>query len=447
MRCTLKPKQTEAVDKALAAYAAGHRGFLCGDKMGLGKTITGLSLVERLIAWLLSTGQKPHNLIAIVCPAFVAPKWRREIEEKTDPRRKYKFVVYTYSELRDAASLSNAMRHRYDLIIFDEVHYAKGYTTQQTEATLGKGGLHNAGDRLLGLSGTWPPSTVADCFTWLKATENPLAAHGWMEFAREHAEKYKEITVKLPSGQPKTVLKVEGFKETPRFRDLFDPVFIGRDTFALPGEIPEPLRLNEIVTPSKALEKAELEIFGDFYDDAELIEKALETMPSFDRIADFRKQQGRAKIAPVVEYALEMRAEFDRQIIFCYHTEVAEKIAEKLRAKKCVVELITGTNTTPEERDAILMRANKDKEVIIVATIDSLREGVDAMGFDIMLFAEVDWRSWALEQAEGRLRIELFPRQCRYVYFVFPRGVDKAMVRTMSEKKKLAKKVRGQGAA
>ena len=426
MRCTLKPKQTEAVEKALNAYAAGHRGFLCGDKMGLGKTITALSIAERL--------PKQHNLVAIVCPAFIAPKWRREIEEKAEHKRKEKYAIYTYSELTDDAVLKNAMNHRYDLIIFDEVHYAKSYTSQRTEATLGRGGLHLAADRLLGLSGTWPPNNISDCFTWFRATENPLAERGFEPFCRDHAEYCERNTYGL---------QVRGFKDSSRFRELFDPVFIGRDTFALPGEIPEPVRLVELVEPSKALQKAELEIFGDFYDDAELIEKALETMPSFDRIAEFRKQQGRAKIAPAVEYALEMRAEFNRQIVFCYHAEIAGQIAAKLKAKKCTVILITGENTTPEERDAILVEANKMPEVIIVATVGALKEGIDAMGFDIMIFAEVDWRAYVLDQCEGRLRHEQFPRQVRYVYFTFPRGVDKAMVRAMTEKRKLEKKVRG----
>jgi hypothetical protein len=275
MRCQLKPKQQEAVDKALNAFKAGHRGFLCGDKMGLGKTITALAIAEKI--------PKRFNLIAIVCPAFIAPKWRREIEEKTDYNRRHKFAIYTYSELTDDAALANAVRHRFDLIIFDEVHYAKSYTSQRTEATLGRGGLHVAADRLLGLSGTWPPNNIADCFTWFRATENPLAERGFEPFCREHAE-YCE--------RNKFGLQVRGFKDSPRFRELFDPVFIGRDTFAEPGEVPEPVRINEIVTPTKALEKAELEIFGDFYDDPELIEKALETMPSFDRIAEFRKRQG-----------------------------------------------------------------------------------------------------------------------------------------------------------
>jgi len=430
MRCSLKPKQTEAVEKALAAYAAGHRGFLCGDKMGLGKTITALAIAERL--------PKKHNFVAVVCPAFIAPKWRREIEEKTDKDRDFRIVVYTYTDLTDASVLAHAKRQRYDLIIFDEAHYAKSYRAQRTEATLGKFGIHIVAEKLLGLSGTWPPNNVSDMYTWLRATNNALAAQGFEAFCRAHAQ----YCVRNQYG-----LQVRGFKDTPRFRAAFDPVFIGRETFAEPGEVPEPLRLTEIVTPSKALEKMEQELFGDFLEDPALVEKALETMPSFDRIAEFRKRQGLAKIPAVIEYALEMRNEFSRQIIFCYHIEVAEKVAEKLRAKKCNVELVHGMNTAPEERDEIMVRANKADDIIVVATIDALREGIDATGFDIILFAEIDWRAWALEQAEGRLRHELFPRQVRYVYFAFPRGVDKAMLRAVEEKKNLVRKVRGQGAA
>jgi len=45
---TLRHYQQTAVDKALAAYAAGHRGFMCGDKMGLGKTIVALQIAEKI---------------------------------------------------------------------------------------------------------------------------------------------------------------------------------------------------------------------------------------------------------------------------------------------------------------------------------------------------------------------------------------------------------------
>ena len=61
-----------------------------GTKDYLGKFIEtsnaiALSIAERL--------PKRHNLVAIVCPAFIAPKWRREIEEKAEHKRKENMKV------------------------------------------------------------------------------------------------------------------------------------------------------------------------------------------------------------------------------------------------------------------------------------------------------------------------------------------------------------------
>ena len=173
---TLRHYQTEAVEKALAAYAAGYRGFLCGDKMGLGKTIIALQIAEKL--------PKKYNMIGVVCPAFLVPKWRREILNRCNDKRKYKFALYSYSDLSDPLILAQAKSVNYDLVIFDEVHYAKSYKAARTVATLSSRGVHIVADKLLGLSGTWPPNNIADCFQWLKASNSPLALHGYEEIGR-----------------------------------------------------------------------------------------------------------------------------------------------------------------------------------------------------------------------------------------------------------------------
>lgn len=426
MKVTLKNYQKTAVDKASTAFSQGARGFLIGDKMGLGKTIEALAIAEAL--------PKKHNLIAVVCPAFVAPKWRREIAEKAESKREYKFCVFTYSELSEKTNLINALRSRYDLIIFDEVHYAKSHKAERAQATLGDKGLHIVADKLLGLSGTWPPNNISDCYLWFKATQNPLAHGGFENFCRAHAA-YCERT--------QFGLQVRGFRDSELFRQNFDPFFIAREIDDVTDEIPNGLRLDEPQDITAALEKAEIKLFGGVYDDAELIEKALETTPDFSRIAEFRKNQGLAKVAAVVDYAIEAREEFQKQIIFCYHHEVADAIFEKLGKKKIPCVKITGLNTSAEERDDILQEANKADDMTIVATIDSLREGVDATGFNLTLFAEMDWRPWALEQAEGRTRRIGQTKNVRWVYFYFSQGVDKAMRQAVAVKGAAIKKIRG----
>ena len=246
---TLRHYQQEAVDKALAAYAAGHRGFLCGDKMGLGKTIIALQIAEKL--------PKKWNMIGAVCPAFLVPKWRREILNRCNDKRKYKFALYSYSEISDPLILAQAKSVQYDLMIFDEVHYAKNYKAARTVATLCKQGVHVVADKLLGLSGTWPPNNIADCYQWLKASNSPLAPRGYEDFAREFAANCHRNNFGL---------QVSGFKPNARWMEHFPPVYIGRTIDDVTDEIPDGLRVDFPMDIPKTIEKAEVKLFGRILD-------------------------------------------------------------------------------------------------------------------------------------------------------------------------------------
>jgi superfamily II DNA or RNA helicase len=433
----LRHYQTEAVDKALLAYKNNHRGFACGDKMGLGKTIVALQIAESL--------PKKHNMIGVVCPAFLVPKWRREILERCDDTREYKFALYSYSDLSDPSILLQAKSVNYDLIIFDEFHYAKGYKTARTVSTLYHTpkdeagnvtqGIHIVADRLLGLSGTWPPNDIGDCYTWFFACRSPLAPYGYEDFCREFAKSARRNQFGF---------KASGFAPNERWFEHFPPVYIGRTIDDVTDEIPEGLREDFVIDIPKAIEKAEIKLFGRIIEDPDLMQKAIEAAPSFDQLTEFRKMQGLAKVRSVLDYTLEAWESDEKKIlIFTYHTEVAEKIATELIKKKLPVTLITGTNTDPDERDAMTQKLNKVKESVIVATIDSLKEGVDITGFSLTLFSEIDWRAWALEQGEGRTRRIGQEKNVRWVYFFFARGVDKMMRKKIDEKNKLAIAVRG----
>ena len=424
---TLRHYQQTAVDKALAAYQAGHRGFLCGDRMGLGKTIIALQIAESL--------PKKYNMIGVVCPAFLVPKWRREILNRCNDKRKYKFALYSYSDLSDSLILAQAKTVDYDLIIFDEVHYGKSYKAARTIATLSSRGVHVVADKLLGLSGTWPPNNIADCYQWLKAAASPLARYGFEGFVQEFAASAYRNSYGL---------QVSGFKPNARWMEHFPPTYIGRTIDDVTDEIPDGLRVDFPIDIPKTVERAEVKLFGRILDDPVLIEKAIKAAPSFDQLTEFRKMQGLAKVHAVIDYALEAWEENEKKLlIFSYHTEVAEKIAAAVAMKKLPVTLITGLNTTPDARDAITQKLNDAKESVIVATIDSLKEGVDITGFSLTLFAEIDWRAWALEQCEGRTRRIGQEKNVRWVYFFFEKGVDKMMRRKIEEKKNLAEAVRG----
>lgn len=424
MQVKLLPFQKYGVEKCLSAFADGERGFLFGDKMGLGKTIEALAVAEKM--------EKKYNLICVVCPTYVAPKWYDEIETKCDKEREYKFVVFTYSDLSNPQILAHAKKVKYDLIIFDEVHYAKSYQSQRGAATLGNAGLHTAAEKIVGLSGTMPPNNIGDLYLWLAASKNVLASDGYENFCRRFA---------AYCSRNQFGLQVRGFRPTAEFYAAWDKFYISREIDDVLNEIPQGIFIDQPLEIPDALAKKEIAIFGGLYDDPEIIEKALETLPDFTKYEEFSLAQGRAKAAHVAEYVKEVFNEIKKIIIFCRHREVAEYIFKKL-GKNLRPTLITGTNTSADERFALVNKLNKAEAATIVATIGALGEGIDATGFYLTIFAEQDWRGYMREQARGRTRRIGQKRQVRYVDFYFNRGIDKAMRERVREKDSTSAKLK-----
>ena len=433
--------QREAADKALRALTnpphKGVRGFFIGDKMGLGKTVEALMIADEL--------PKTENLIAVVCPAFLVPKWRREITEKCPVNRPYRFVVESFSSLTDAATLRKFCSRRYDLIIFDEAHYFKSHKAQRTQAaeTAAK-----VGRFLLSLSGTWPPNNVGDAYTWLRMAANPLAAMSFESFVYRHAS----FATRTHFG-----LRHEGFRDSTEWREHFDPYYIGREIDDVTDAIPDGLRLFETVEMPDKLAKEEKQIFGEMLAAAghsahdldfilsneDYFEQILATVPDFSRLAEFRKRQGFVKIPAALNWLIEAREEKKKILVYCYHKEVAEKFFAECRKKGFPARVVHGTNSDAAEREQMLHAAQQEDDIILIVTIDAAREGVDLIGFDLTLFVEYDWRPWALEQAEGRTRRVGQKNAVRWVYMTFDKGIDKAMRKKVSAKTKTIAAIKG----
>jgi superfamily II DNA or RNA helicase len=445
LKVTLRNYQRAAVKKALAAYRAKHRGFLIGDKMGLGKTVEALAIADEM--------PKTHKLIAVVAPAFLCPKWTREIKEKTGPRD-YKYIVASYTQLTKPRELFAFTNRKYDLIIFDEVHYLKAFDSLRTRAAFGGPSDNHrtaisVATRLLGLSGTWPPNNVGDCHTWFRATDHELGRMTFTEFVFKFAE-WAQVT--------QYGLRHKGIKNFEEFAAAFAPVYIGRNIDDVTDEIPAGRREFEILETPKDLAKEEKAIFADLLthaghskDEADAIvnfdeyfERLVSTTPDFARLAEFRKRQGFVKINAVCEFITDnVWPEQKKILLFCYHKEVAEKYTLELKKAKLPVVIVHGGNTSATEREQVLHAADAADECILICTIDAVREGFDLVGFSFSVFAEIDWRPWALDQAEGRTRRIGQKKNVAWHYFVFDSGVDESMRARLSEKTETIERIRG----
>lgn len=433
--------QVEAAEKALAALLTPpHKdvwGFFIGDKMGLGKTVEALTVADEV--------PKKERLVAVVCPAFLISKWRREIMEKSPANRKYRFVVESFSSLTDEATLRKFCSRKYDLIIFDEAHYFKSHKAQRTQAAVVAA---KAGRFLLSLSGTWPPNDVGDTYTWLRMANNPLAAMSFESFVYRHAQ----FAQRTHFG-----LRHEGFRDSAEWRECFDPYFIGREIDDVTDAIPDGLRLFEVVDMPEKLAKEERQLFGELLAAAghsahdldfilsneDYFQRMLATVPDFSRLAEFRKRQGFTKIPAALNWLIEAREEKKKILVYCYHKEVAEKFAVECSKKKMPVRVVHGSNSDAAEREQILHAAQAENDIVLIVTIDAAREGVDLIGFDTTLFVEYDWRPWALEQAEGRTRRVGQKHPVRWVYMTFEKGIDKAMKKKVASKTKTIAAIKG----
>lgn len=132
--------QLEARDRILAARAAGRRGFLLGDRTGLGKTLS---------AW-LAVAAMPEQDVLIVCPRGAIPHWRRtialsgcapkEVTILNYERTKSLLEPVPLSKKRSTRAKNNELarhgrlRRAYSLVIFDEAHRLRNPYAQQTMA-------------------------------------------------------------------------------------------------------------------------------------------------------------------------------------------------------------------------------------------------------------------------------------------------------------------------
>lgn len=438
MLSKLRKYQTAGRDAALDAFTSTSPGFMLGDEMGLGKTIQSLAVAEKV--------PKKAKRVAIIAPAGLVDKWRDEIKKHLGTARKYTFSIASYSELVNPENLYFFTRQPFDLAIFDEAHYMKDFDAQRTRATLGAPTdkhrtVASVSARLMGLSGTWPANRVGETYPWLFRTGHPLTHNRTYEkFLHRYAASVRETSYGLTH---------KGVKNAEEFRRLLGPNFLRRTIDDVEKDIP-PGTLDEIeIKVSEATYKEEREIMAELMlaaghsetdvsvalSQPDFLDLLLETVPDFPRLSEFRKRQGFMKVKPVLDYLVEsVLPELKKFILFTYHTELAELYAEKLSAAGAKVCIVHGKNTDKKTRYAALKAADAAKECVLIATLDSVREGFDLTGFTHSFYAELDWRVYAMQQTQGRTRRIGQTRPVFWFLFHFAEGVEKLIAKRLAEK-------------
>lgn len=80
------PWQLKGAAQADHACRSVFRAFVCGDRMGVGKTMLAL-----LAAWMV---RDEPGFTLVVAPKSVCPQWKKEVEGHWESVRSYFVVVY-----------------------------------------------------------------------------------------------------------------------------------------------------------------------------------------------------------------------------------------------------------------------------------------------------------------------------------------------------------------
>lgn len=419
----LRLYQAAGILRAAEAFHRGQPAFYIADEMGLGKTAQALRIAEILA--------EPGELVRVICPAFLAPKWRAEAD-RWSPDRKYTLAITPYTQTTSAEKLRFLTRRESALLILDEAHYLKEYDAIRTRAILGAPGdrhrtLISTARHSLWLSGTPAPNRVGELYPFLKVCNHKLIqGKTYEEFVTAWAAEYRFSRFGL---------RHKGVKRARTLRAALSDVMIRRLRADVIEDLPPftrdfvPVEMSEAIA---AQEKSFAPFLSRLIDSPDVALAALRSMPGFTEFQEFRRMIGHFKV-PIIEQFLltEDMKRAKKFVIFSIHKDVAAEYAERLKARRPI--LVTG-DTDPRQRYAVLKKANESPEAVVVATMESVKEGLDLDGFPIAVFSEIGWTPGLLRQVEGRLLRMTQRAAVQFFYFTFPEGLERYMFSTIEEK-------------
>lgn len=446
--------------KAGVAFASSKPAVLIADEMGLGKTIQAIGVINSD-----STVKK----VLVICPASLKTNWQREMNKwfvrpltigiadaKTLPETDVVVINYDVLHKHKAALDSIA----WDIIVADEIHYAKNPTARRTQMIVGKVVKQERGYRgpvvwevqplkavrRLFMTGTpivnrpkelFPLLNALDPVAWpsffkyaLKYCAATQTQHGW-DFSG--ASNLDDLQNKLRASLMVRRLKKDVLTELPPKRRQVIELPANGAAKAIDNEQTAWKRHEDTIEQLQA--KVELAKASDNSDD---YQKAVEALRegmrvAFTEISKVRHDTAVAKIPYMLEHIENVIGDDEgaKLVFFAHHHDVIDAISEKL-GDKCVV--LTG-ETPLAARQVAVDRFQKDPTVqVFVGSITAAGVGITLTAAAHVCFGELDWVPGNVTQAEDRCHRIGQKESVLVQHLVLEGSLDANMARTLVEK-------------
>lgn len=399
-------------------FALDRRAVLIGDEMGLGKTIQAIGLIN---------ADPTIRRVLIVCPASLKINWKRELEKWLvrpmsitivngkgwDDEADVLIVNYDILE-KHAAKIHS---RNWDLVVADEVHYAKNPKAKRTQSLLGKEGRgQDAGkppipaSRWAMLTGTpilnrpvelWPLVRVLDpdglgknFFGFAKRyCDAARGRYGW-DFSG--ATNLPELQDRLRATCMVRRLKKDVLTELPAKRRMVIELPANGASGVVEAERAASERHAEMLNELRAA--VELAKASENQEDYDAAVRALRegATAAFTEMSKMRHEVALAKAPAVIEHLKDMLEE-GPVVAFAWHQDVVAAIAEAFPG--CVT--VTGA-TALEDRQRAVDAFQDGTAKLFVGNIKAAGVGLTLTAASRVVFAELDWTPANLSQAEDR---------------------------------------------
>jgi SWI/SNF-related matrix-associated actin-dependent regulator 1 of chromatin subfamily A len=396
---TLRNVQHAAVD-----YISTRRGVLLGDDMRVGKTLAAIMSHDP------ATGP-----LHIICPAMVRPVWISWLSRvfpdepigvlkgrKFDPKVwQHKLVVGHYDILPYWQSAKPI-----GTLIFDEAHTLTHRNTARSKAAVF---LASRAAKVICATGTPIWNMPPDLWNILGMLA-PGAFGNYHEFAQRYGKP-------VPTAYGMTYTGVSHHDE---LHARLSEVMIRRRWMDVITDLP-PITRNVALVELTVPQRRKLDIMA-----AEL---RMNKGATIGTLASYRKQLSNIKLATAVKEAEAMLDRGEPVVIWTWHVELAEKIAEALTSR---AHLLTGSVPNDQRDQRIAAWRESPTATALVCTMAVAQVGLDFSHAHLALFVEIDYTPAILAQAEMRTFAPERPMNVTYV--VADHIVDQRIIMALVKK-------------
>lgn len=406
----MRSYQAQAVEILLRSHS-----LLCGDDVGLGKTVVGIGAMAAGIGTLPAL---------VICQTHLPAQWKEKIEEfapnlrvhTIKTRRMYSLPeadVYLLSYSKMIGWGDIFAKDFFKLVVYDEVQELR---RTGTEKYRGAQILADHTHFRLGLSATPIYNYGGEIFA-VSDILRPGALGSHDEFVREWGSEYNF------GGDDKT--KIKDPKALGAYlREIF--LMVRRTREEVGRELPPVNKIIADVEYNEAVaEKAkkELKVIA-----ARVLEGSFTERGQAARMLDSqaRMMTGIAKASGVSDYVKILLENGEKVLLVGWHREVYRVWLDELAWYKPV--LYTGTES-PVEKEANRKKFMDGESKLMIM---SLRSGVGLDGLqescNVVVFGELDWSPQVHEQVIGRLRRDGQNTQVTAIFLTTDNGTDPLMI-------------------